>query len=606
MSPKMSPTFLLHLKQDCDILRPVVTHCKHAERLTTPNGKTIEKRWYKMGLKILKDMDGKPRSTWYGRVSVKGKKKEANLEVPIEGVVPMDAQGRILLSSKGDALFEKSRKAAQKAFEKWRREMQKDPAELQRKAYKARTGESLDGLPLARLYEKWQGQKRGYKPTDDWGGMVKKWFERFAAFAGTYAAKHGGRCETVNDITPELAGAWFDEIKRTYAWETVLKMMGTMRGAFRRYSTSGRANPFEDIVMRNRETDNARVNRKPLTADETERLFKCSRNDSEIHPLIVAAACTGMRIGDVCRLKWADVDLSGGFIDCVTAKAGRPVTIPIFARLAEVLKEREAISGDGTPPSPFVFPSAAAQYKANPTALYEAVKPYFALAVYGDTPEAETVTVAENGTAEVQKPRPIAEVIETAGFTEAKRNRILEVYRRFKAGERSSDIAAALQIARSQVSMDLRDAERLTGEALRPLAAATARRKSRLDLIERTRAKRGIGKCQASLYGWHSLRATFVVLAVEAGVPLADVQKVVGHSTTEMTMQYFNPERKHAAERLKRQMRGSVLDGRRNAPRLAEETNAGAVAVPKRNIDELLAALSEDERKALARRLLEM
>ena len=56
MSPKMSPTFLLHLKQDCDILRPVVTHCKHAERLTTPNGKTIEKRWYKMGLKISQEL----------------------------------------------------------------------------------------------------------------------------------------------------------------------------------------------------------------------------------------------------------------------------------------------------------------------------------------------------------------------------------------------------------------------------------------------------------------------------------------------------------------------------------------------------------------------
>ena len=76
MSPKMSPTSLLISAGECDILSRVVTHCKHAERLTTPNGKTIVKRWCKMGLKILKDMDGKPRATWYGRVSVKGKKKE--------------------------------------------------------------------------------------------------------------------------------------------------------------------------------------------------------------------------------------------------------------------------------------------------------------------------------------------------------------------------------------------------------------------------------------------------------------------------------------------------------------------------------------------------
>ena len=69
--------------------------------------------------------------------------------------------------------------------------------------------------------------------------------------------------------------------------------------------------------------------------------------------------------------------------------------------------------------------------------------------------------------------------------------------------------------------------------------------------IDRTRAKRKIGDKAASLYGWHSLRATFVVLAYEAGVPLADVQKVVGHSTVEMTLQYYNPDKKLVAERVR-------------------------------------------------------
>ena len=93
-------------------------------------------------------------------MSVKGKKKEANLGVPIEGKIPTDEDGRIVLTAKGDAAFERSRMAAKKAFAKWRLEVGKDPAELQRKAYKARTNADLEGLPLAFLFKRWCGIKR--------------------------------------------------------------------------------------------------------------------------------------------------------------------------------------------------------------------------------------------------------------------------------------------------------------------------------------------------------------------------------------------------------------------------------------------------------------
>ena len=108
------------------------------------------------------------------------------------------------------------------------------------------------------------------------------------------------------------------------------------------------------------------------------------------------------------------------------------------------------------------------------------------------------------------------------------------------------------------------------------------------------------------LYGWHSLRATFVVLAVEAGVPLPDVQKIVGHSTAEMTMQYFNPTAKHTAERVKRQMRGTVLDGRHKRIGATVDVTADTAAVvpSKPSVDDFIASMSEDQRKELARKLL--
>jgi integrase len=558
-----------------------------------------------MGIRIRCD-NGKMRETWWARTTVKGAVRNVNLKVPIEGEPPRDELGNITLTLQGDAAFERSRRAAQKAFEAWKAESKTDPAEMVEKAYKARTGISLDGVPLAKLAEKWVKQKRGYTPTKVWAQAVETWFKRFATFAAAYARAHGGKkCETINDITPEIAAAWFDDIKRTFSWETVTKMMALMRGAYRRYATNGRTNPFEDIVIRNRESSNQRVPHKPLTAAEIERLFACARDDGYIYPLIVAAACTGMRIGDVCNLKWKDVDLEGGFIEVVTAKAGVRATIPIFGRLRDVLDDAAAIPADGRTASAFVFPLAAKQYARNPDGIYLAVKPYFAQAVYGGAnEEPEGVNVAADGTAQIE-PRALEEVIGGAGYTDAKRARIIEVYQRNKAGEKSIEIAAAMGIARSQVSMYLAEIEGLTGESLRPRMKAGKARANRKALVKQTRAKRAVGKRAASLYGWHSLRATFVVLAVEAGVPLASVQKVVGHTTADMTLQYFNPEKKHIAEQVREQMKGSVLDGGKRANGRGRK-QLGAAGVPSAaapNVEELLASLPREKRLELLKKL---
>ena len=119
-----------------------------------------------MGLRIVNGRDGKPRGTWYGRISVKGSMRETNLNVPIAGTIPTDEAGNVLLSKTGDEAFERSRMAAQKAFDAWRKATKTDPAELERKAYKARTGISLDGTPLSHLAAAWRGITRTYTPTE--------------------------------------------------------------------------------------------------------------------------------------------------------------------------------------------------------------------------------------------------------------------------------------------------------------------------------------------------------------------------------------------------------------------------------------------------------
>ena len=520
----------------------------------------------KMGLKIIMK-DGRARGSWYGRIVAGGKCKQTCLDVPIAGTIPTDADGKPNLSKRGDAAFERSRRQAEKAFKKWQTLSKKSKGEIEEKAHRARTGESAGGEPLSKLGELWDNLMRDKAPSPRWAQVAHTWFKRFEKFAGEYAQERGNVCEYVNDITPEIAKAWFADIRASHSWETVTKQTSLMRSMFRRCATSGRKNPFGDIIVRNHRAESASVPRVPLTEAQLVRLFEVTRNDPKIYPLVVCAASTGLRIGDVCHVRWDWIDLDAGFITMPTAKTGAEVTIPIFGRFREVLEDRRAVEADGSKPSPYVFPEAAAWYDRSRCVVSYALKPYLAeagcvSAEARKAAEAFAVEVGADGAADAT--RPIAEAVEAAHFTDAKKARVLEVYRRFKSGERPVEIAAALRIARGQVSDYLGIAERLTGERLREKSGVRMGKPSKRDLAAMTRSKRKIGVNSACVYGWHSLRSTFIVLAVEAGVPLADVQKAVGHTTADMTLRYFRPTERHAAERVAKQMRkvGTILDTR--------------------------------------------
>ena len=92
----------------------------------------------------------------------------------------------------------------------------------------------------------------------------------------------------------------------------------------------------------------------------------------------------------------------------------------------------------------------------------------------------------------------------------------------------------------------------------RALFADETKRYNANDLLRLTRQKREVGK-SASLYGWHSIRATFVTLALMRKVPIEMVRRIVGHTTADMTMVYFRPTKLIVAETLRQQMAGSVL-----------------------------------------------
>ena len=48
-------------------------------------------------------------------------------------------------------------------------------------------------------------------------------------------------------ITSEIASAWFEDLKGSYAWETVKNQTSLLSGAFRRWTTNGEPN-YADIT----------------------------------------------------------------------------------------------------------------------------------------------------------------------------------------------------------------------------------------------------------------------------------------------------------------------------------------------------------------------
>jgi len=68
-----------------------------------------------------------------------------------------------------------------------------------------------------------------------------------------------------------------------------------------------------------------------LTADELRRLLAAIDHDShpQAGPMMKLVLCTGMRRGELFRLKWADVDFDRGFIVIRNPKGGRDQTIPL-------------------------------------------------------------------------------------------------------------------------------------------------------------------------------------------------------------------------------------------------------------------------------------
>lgn len=124
------------------------------------------------------------------------------------------------------------------------------------------------------------------------------------------------------------------------------------------------SNPFSSI----RKAKSDRETREAFTPEELKKIY--DNLDSFTRPLFMFAVWTGLREGDICTIKWSEIDLDRRLITRKTRKTGVKVQIPISDQLYRLL-----ITTPHTD-SEYVFPKHADLYLTTQSAVSYRVKKF--------------------------------------------------------------------------------------------------------------------------------------------------------------------------------------------------------------------------------------
>ena len=129
---------------------------------------------------------------------------------------------------------------------------------------------------------------------------------------------------------------------------TVLKELGLLRIMFNIAYKQWRwkmTNPVSEIRLPVVKNERVRY----LNSEEKKRLLEATGKAPEkwFHPLVITALNTGLRLTNLCELRWSDVDLSAGIIKIAAEqmKNQKYLGIPINDEAYRVLREAAKVRG---------------------------------------------------------------------------------------------------------------------------------------------------------------------------------------------------------------------------------------------------------------------
>ncbi|MDD4871308.1 MAG: site-specific integrase, partial [Kiritimatiellae bacterium] len=185
----------------------------------------------------------------------------------------------------------------------------------------------------------WDEYLASSKRPDTGAETLRQYSFQFGRFL-QWVKKNHPEVVAVRHVTLMIAEAYVRDLKESgFSAGTFNKHRNLLSLVFRvlKEKTGLTSNPWEDITRR-KETQQSR---REFTAEELERIIHTAPADLRV--LFALGIYTGMRLGDCCTLRWAEVDLLRGIIIRVPLKTirgrAKPIHVPMHPQLTSMLHE---------------------------------------------------------------------------------------------------------------------------------------------------------------------------------------------------------------------------------------------------------------------------
>jgi len=502
-----------------------------------------------MSLTTKRGRNGELVRSWYGRYTDGAGRRVFLTLCDMEGELNPSGDP----NDKGNAAFERSRDKAEDELKRLKEAARADgqTAHISERLIEIKTGRKWQETAIKDLPSFTAGMKG--KRSDAWARWQVTIIERFVLWAD------GKSLKTVLDVSPEIAEKYFASLADgSKATETMKHVKGVFVKVFDKALPQGVKNPFRDVVLeKNADGGGDMEHRTPLSHEEENLLLQTSRKtDPFIYRLVVAALSTGLRRGDVCRLKWSGVNFRNNSLTVRTGKTGVSVTLPILPTFREVLDAQLATKEDN---AVYVFPDARDMIEANPDGITYRIKRAFALTfaeIAKNEPEEPKETPKRVTLAKVLP--KVLEAVQGAKMFNAKRLKMIDVLKLYSSGQKYREIQATWKISRDSISDLLHTAQEISGLHFMP--GHKGRKSIRKAILVTTCKEREIGSRSASKYDFHSLRTTFCTRAINGGFSVDMLRAITGHATVDMVLRhYYKPKGTDYASQLEAVMPSGLL-----------------------------------------------
>ena len=246
-------------------------------------------------------------------------------------------------------------------------------------------------IPLAEAFPLAEAKPAKRRAESSYAALRKTYWDDFTAFmTGTYpeirdlANVRRLHCEAyiayltkygrfVKEVAYNISGKR-KRIKavsytRDYALsaKTIKEIISVVRWVFSRLEEDAGLlrNPWESVVIP--KTDP--IKREVFTHSELVRIWEGIQNDDFLYTLFFVSANSGLTEGDICTLKWNEIDWVAGYLRRKRRKTGVAIKLPLLPELAAYFRQQPHCGE-------YIFPSHAEMYLRQPSCVSARVKDF--------------------------------------------------------------------------------------------------------------------------------------------------------------------------------------------------------------------------------------